>query len=87
MNGMIFTGKSADGSDAYPAMGMFMSPDGKQWSNQPYTKEDRMWMELYPHLAKRLISLKDEYKLVKQKQSTLSRRLRDYVVHLMEIEL
>ena len=84
---MIFTGKSADGSDMYPVMGMFMSPDGEQWSNQPYTKEDRMWQELYPHLAKRLISLEDEYQLVKQKQSTLSRRLRDYVVHLMEVEL
>ena len=84
---MIFTGKSADGSDMYPVMGMFMSPDGKQWSNKPYTKEDRMWMELYPYLAKRLISLKDEYQLVEQKQSTLSRRLREYVVHLMKVEL
>lgn len=84
---MILTGKSADGSDAYPPMGMFVSPDGEQWSNQPYTQEDRMWKELYPHLAKKLISLEDEYELVKQKQSTLSRRLRDYVVHLMEVEL
>ena len=84
---MIFTGKSADGSDMYPAQGVFVSPDGEQWSNKPYTKEDKMWQELYPHLAKNLRSLKDEYELVKQKKSNLSRRLRDFVVHLMEVEL
>jgi len=84
---MIFTGKSADGSDIYPVQGVFVSPDGEEWSNMPYTKEDRMWQELYPHLAKNLRSLKDEYELVKQKKSNLSRRLRDYVKHLMEVEL
>jgi hypothetical protein len=83
---MIFTGKSADGSDMYPAMGMFVSPDGKQWSNQPYTKEDRMWKAIYPELAKRLNSLKDEYELILNKKSTLSRRHRDYVIHLMTFE-
>lgn len=81
---MILTGKSADGSDAYPPMGMFISPDGKQWSNQPYTKEDKMWQELYPYLAKNLRSLKDEYELVIQKKSNLSSRLRNYVKHLIE---
>ena len=84
---MIFTGKSADGSDMYPAMGMFVSPDGEQWSNQPYTKEDKMWQELYPELAKRLHSLKMEYDLVLAKKLTLTRRYRDFVVHLMEIDL
>ena len=83
----IFTGKSADGSDMYPAMGAFVSPDGTEWSNMPYTKEDKMWQELYPHLAKNLRSLKDEYQLVKNKQSNLSKRLRDFVVHLMEVEI
>jgi hypothetical protein len=84
---MIFTGKSADGSDGYPAMGVFVSPDGEQWSNQPYTEEDRMWQELYPELAKRLHSLKMEYDLVLAKKSTLTRRHRDFVVHLMQIDL
>lgn len=84
---MILTGKSADGSDAYPPMGVFVSPDGEQWSNMPYTKEDRMWQELYPYLAKNLRSLKDEYELIKQKKSQLSRRLRDFVIYLMETEL
>jgi len=86
MNGTIYTGQSADGSDMYPAQGVFVSPDGEQWSNQPYTKEDKMWMELYPYLAKNLRSLKDEYDLIQQKKSGLSKRLRDFVVHLMEVE-
>ena len=60
---MILTGKSADGSDAYPPQGIFVSYDGNQWSNKPYTKEDRMWQELYPYLVKHLRSLKDEYEL------------------------
>lgn len=80
---MIYTGKSADGSDMYPAMGVFVSPDGEQWSSEPYTKEDKMWQELYPELRKRLNSLGMEYELVLAKKSTLSRRHRDYVVHLM----
>lgn len=86
MNGTMYTGKSADGSDMYPAMGLFMSPDGNQWSNQPYTQEDKMWQELYPYLAKNLRSLKDEYELIKVKKSDLSNRLRNYVIHLMETE-
>lgn len=87
MNGTIYRGKSADGSDIYPAQGVFVSPDGEQWSNQPYTKEDKMWQELYPYLAKNLRSLKDEYDLIQQKKSDLSKRLRDFVVHLIETEL
>ena len=71
----IYTGKSADGSDMYPAQGVFVSPDGQEWSNMPYTKEDKMWIELYPYLAKNLRSLKDEYSLIQQKKSGLSRRL------------
>jgi hypothetical protein len=83
---MIFTGKSADGSDAYPALGMFVSPDGKQWSNQPFTKEDKMWAQIYNHLASNLRSLRMEYDLILNKQSTLSRRHRDYIVYLMTHE-
>jgi hypothetical protein len=52
----------------------------------PYTKEDKMWESLYPELAKRLHSLKMEYELVLNKKSTLSRRHRDYVVHLMTFQ-
>lgn len=83
---MILTGKSADGSDAYPAMGVFVRPDGEEWSSEPYTKEDKMWQALYSELSKRRHSLRMEYNLVLEKKSTLNRRLRDYVIHLMEFD-
>ena len=81
---MIYTGKSADGSDAYPVMGAFVSPDGKEWSSEPYTTEDKMYQELYFHLSKNLRYIEEEYELIQQKKSQLSVRLRNYVIHLME---
>jgi len=83
---MIFTGKSADGSDMYPANGVYLSPDGEQWSNMPFTKEDKMWGQIYDHLASNLRSPRMEYDLIQQKKSKLSRRLRDHLVYLMENE-
>jgi hypothetical protein len=80
----IYTGKSADGSDMYPVKGVYVHPDGNEWSNMPYTKEDKLWEELYPHLAKNLRSLSDEYELILNRQSKLSRRLREGVKHLIE---
>ena len=84
---MIYTGKSADGSDAYPVMGAFVSPDGKEWSSEPYTKEDKMYQELYFHLSKNLRYIEEEYESIQQKKSQLSVRLRNYVIHLMENKL
>jgi hypothetical protein len=66
---MIFSGKSADGSDMYPIQGVYVSPDGEEWSTKPYTKEDKIWGELYSHLAKNLRSLRDEYELIQKKES------------------
>lgn len=83
---MIYTGKSEDGSDAYPVMGVFTSPDGKEWSSEPYTKEDKMYQELYLHLSKNLRYIEEEYELILNKQSNLSARLRNYVKHLMKTE-
>ena len=83
---MIYTGKSADGSDMYPANGVYLSPDGEQWSNMPFTKEDKMWDQIYNHLASNLRSPRREYELIQQKKSKLSRRLRDHLVYLMENE-
>ncbi len=81
---MIFTGRSADGSDMFPAKGVYLSPDGEQWSNMPYTKEDRMYEEVYDYLASNLRSMRMEYNLIKEKKSKLSRRLRDYIVSVIE---
>ena len=82
---MIFTGKSADGSDMREVEGVYVHPDGKQWSSQPWiiTKEDKMYWEIRDHIdGKR--SLQDEYDLVKAKKSTLSRALRDFLVKFMD---
>jgi hypothetical protein len=61
-------------------MGMFASPDGEEWSSEPYTKEDKMWEKVYNHLSKNLRTLRDEYEMIMNKKSTLPRVLRDYIV-------
>jgi len=70
---MIYTGKSADGSDMEEISDFTFFP----------TKEDRMYWEIRNHIdGKR--SLQDEYDLVKAKKSTLSRVLRDFLVKFMD---
>ena len=81
----MFTGKSEDGSDMREVEGVYVHPDGKQWSSEPWiiTKEDKMYWEIRDHIdGKR--SLQDEYDLVKTKKSTLSRALRDFLVKFMD---
>lgn len=87
MNGTIFTGKTADGSDAQLAEGVYVNPNNpEEWSNTPYppSKGQKMAWEIYDHIAANNRSLKDEYDLIQQKKSTLSRRLRDFAVVLIE---
>jgi hypothetical protein len=82
---MIYTGTTPDGSDMREVEGVYVHPDGKQWSSQPWiiTKEDKMYWEIRNHIdGKR--SLQDEYDLVKAKKSTLSRVLRDFLVKFMD---
>ena len=89
MNGTMYTGKSADGSDMKEVgSGVFTNPDNpEEWSNMPYplSKEQKMAFEIYNHIEVNNRSLKDEYNLVKQKKSTLSRRLRDFVIEIIEV--
>lgn len=87
MNGTIFTGKTADGSDAQLAEGVYVNPNNpEEWSNTPHppSKGQKMAWEIYDHIAANNRSLKDEYDLIQQKKSTLSRRLRDFAVVLIE---
>jgi len=86
MSGTIFTGKSEDGSDAQLA-GVYTNPNSPdEWSNISYppSKGQKMAWEIYDHIAANNRTLKDEYDLVKEKKSTLSKRLRDFVVLLIE---
>lgn len=86
MNETIFTGKTADGSDTI-IDGVYVNPNNpEEWSNTPYppSKGQKMAWEIYDHIAANNRSLKDEYDLIQQKKSTLSRRLRDFAVVLIE---
>jgi hypothetical protein len=88
MNGTIFTGKSADGSDAQVAEGVYTNPENpSEWSNMPFppSKGQKMAWEIYDHIAANSRTLKEEYDLIQQKKSTLSKRLRDFVVELIEV--
>ena len=88
MSGTIFTGKSADGSDAQVAEGVHVNPENpEEWSNIPYppSKGQKMAWEIYDHIAANNRTLKEEYDLIQQKKSTLSKRLRDFVVELIEV--
>jgi len=88
MNGTIITGKSADGSDAQIAEGVHVNPENpSEWSDIPFppSKEQKMAWEIYDHIAANSRTLKEEYDLIQQKKSTLSKRLRDFVVELIEV--
>ena len=88
MSGTIITGKSEDGSDAQVAEGVYTNPENpEEWYNMPYppSKEQKMAWEIYDHIAANSRTLKDEYDLIQQKKSTLSKRLRDFVVELIEV--
>lgn len=85
----FYTGKTADGSDAIQT-GVYLSPDGNQWSNMPYTKEQiehdklirRHW-RVYDHISKHQRTLREEYHLILQRKSTLPKAERNYVIDSM----
>lgn len=86
-NGTIFTGKSADGSDMQVADGVFDYGDGT-WGTTPRkrTAVERMYAELAEHLVKNSRTFEEEFELVQQKKSHLSRRMRDFVVLVKAME-
>ena len=78
----FYTGSSADGSDMREVEGMYLHPNGKEFSNMPYhkTKEDRLYEKCYDHIAANKRTFQDEYDLIKQKKSALSSACRTYFV-------
>lgn len=84
---MFISGKTKDGSDAIIPLGVYVSPDGKEWSNMPYTKEqrsqDNTHKEIINHLEYHSRSIFDEYNLIIEGKSKLSKRCRDYVIELV----
>lgn len=86
MSGKAYTGKSADGSDMKEVEGVYDYGNG-MWGNTPPpgygTKRspiERMIDELAEYLVDNERTIEEEYKLVEQKKSQLSKRMRDFVV-------
>jgi len=80
----IYTGTTRDGSDMQEAEGVYVSPDGEEWSSTPYsTVGSRTWDEVYNHLVDHRHSMNMERDLILQKRSLLSKRCRDYLIKTM----
>tara|TARA_R110000868_G_scaffold64476_1_gene193548 strand:- start:559 stop:924 length:366 start_codon:yes stop_codon:yes gene_type:complete len=91
-NETIITGKSADGSDAQVAEGVYDHGNG-QWGDTPppgyrvkRSPVERMIEELAIHLTDTGHTLEQEYRLVQNKKSSLSRRMREFVEFAHEME-
>ena len=93
-NGTIITGKSADGSDAQVAEGVYDHGAGT-WGVHPpehamHTMKSspvqRAYNEVMNYIETNNRTLQEEHELILQKKSQLSRRLRDFVELVIEIE-
>jgi len=87
---MFFNGKSDCGWDAREEQGVFVSPDGKEWSNLPYTKEqreqDRAYRlegriidEIHAYLERKDIPISKAIEEVRERCSGLSHRCRKWI--------
>jgi len=94
MNGTIITGKSPDGSDAQVAEGVY-DYGNDQWGTLPQDHSthrmkrspiERTYNEVMDYAEKHGRTIHEEYELIQQKKSNLSKRLRDFVELLIEIE-
>ena len=93
-NGTIITGNSADGSDAQVAEGVYDYGNG-QWGVQPpdhaihsikRSPIQRAYNEVMDYIEKNNRTLQEEHELILEKKSQLSKRLRDFVELMIEIE-
>lgn len=81
----IFTGQSEDGIGMRQG-GVYMRPDGKEWSNRPYTKEqkeDAKMIKLHDHVfstIKNREELMKEYSKITHKESARPAKERAYIV-------
>jgi len=88
---MIFTGRSADGSDMHVARGVFVSPDGNEWSSEPYTseqramlKQQRIYERCWNHIAKYSRTFREEYNLIMAGRSILPKACRNFIIQCIE---
>ena len=84
---MIYTGQSDDGSDIKFARGMYTSPCGEIWGNQPFTKEQRQYERdldrydrLHDYVRQNNRTFIGEHKLILDKKSELNRIDRQFIL-------
>ena len=83
---MFITGKSADGSDARPVYGMFVSPDGENWGSEPFTKEqeidekrfNKFWDIMNFHNNE--LEIEEIGEIIRNKKSKLCKKDREFVL-------
>jgi len=83
---MFITGKGIGFGTSRPVYGMFTSPDGEEWSNMPFTKEQKIdeqrfnkyWdiMNFYGNEKE----FEEISELIQQKVCKLSRKDREFVL-------
>ena len=85
-----YYGNSEDGTDMKMFEGVYHNEVTGQWSNDPkqiFTKEQLADMRRYDEVTKYISgkrSFKDEYELILQKKSTLTKSQRDWLIDQIE---
>lgn len=84
---MILTGKSADGSDAWPIKGVYESPCGTFWSTSPITLDQKAYDKVWDHCARYRKSFRMLYDQLKSgSKETLPKWVRVWFINWFEEE-
>lgn len=82
---MIYTGKTADGSDMHVAEGMYESPCGVYWSSKPITREQKAYSMVHNHCAKYLKTWRQLHDQIKAgSKENLPKWVRDWLIKQFE---
>lgn len=85
----FYTGSTPDGSDAKEVTGAYVNEEGTEWSSTPYPhqkKEVNIRNELISYMDGKF-TLKDVHLQIQLKTCPLPKRVRDYVIKIIEHDL
>lgn len=84
---MILTGKSADGSDAQIAKGVYQSPCGTYWSSKPITREQKAYEAVWNHCERYRKNTRTLYNQLKSgSKENLPKWVRTWFINWFEKE-